>query len=149
MNPDPIIIQEIEWMSQALLRVDTMYSKNLGEIPIFEQPCGQTRWRTLSWTSRFKEYHNQWAKKMKYEDPWWSIPLGQPLSVLPKTVERHEHSEGQSCFCHCDWKYSFLNLHIHFLLAPLWITLVCFSFCRYQLVELFQYRNDFCFFAYC
>ncbi|XP_050996793.1 oocyte-expressed protein homolog [Acomys russatus] len=58
---------EIEWMSQALLRVDTANSGNLTEITIFGRPSAQARMKSIlmSMAATHKENYIQRAMKMK------------------------------------------------------------------------------------
>lgn len=42
-SPDQVIILEMEWMSQVLLTVDIVNSRDLLEIVIFGQPCIQNQ----------------------------------------------------------------------------------------------------------
>ena len=42
-SPDQVIILEMEWMSQVLLTVDIVNSRDLVEMVIFGQPCIQNQ----------------------------------------------------------------------------------------------------------
>ncbi|KAL6086279.1 hypothetical protein STEG23_007288, partial [Scotinomys teguina] len=45
--PNLALISEIEWISQALLRVDTVDFGNLSEITIYGRPCVKNRMKNI------------------------------------------------------------------------------------------------------
>nr|AKZ42329.1 oocyte-expressed protein [Castor fiber] len=84
---DRTVIPEMEWMSQALLRVDTVDSGNLAEITIFGRPRIQNRVKSilLSLASWHKDLRFQRAKKIKQLEEFlkshssWSDTPQHPL----------------------------------------------------------------------
>ncbi|OBS57463.1 hypothetical protein A6R68_11408 [Neotoma lepida] len=66
-GPNHALVSEIEWISQALLRVDAVDSGNLAEITIYGRPCVKNRMKTilLNLAAWHKEHHVQRATKMK------------------------------------------------------------------------------------
>ncbi|XP_038178167.1 oocyte-expressed protein homolog [Arvicola amphibius] len=66
-GPNQVLIPEIEWLSQALLRVDIVDSGNVAEITIYGRPCVKNRMRNilLHLAACHKEEHVQRATKMK------------------------------------------------------------------------------------
>ncbi|NP_001185846.1 oocyte-expressed protein homolog [Sus scrofa] len=65
-GPNQVLVPKIEWMSQALLMVDTVNAENLVEITVFGRPTVQHRVKNvlLSLASRHRE-HRARAEKME------------------------------------------------------------------------------------
>ncbi|XP_029425722.1 oocyte-expressed protein homolog [Nannospalax galili] len=81
-GPDRMVIPEMEWLSQALLRVDTVDTGNLAEITIFGRPREQNRVKNilLNLASWHKEHRVQRAKKMEQLEEFLKVHSSiQPL----------------------------------------------------------------------
>ncbi|XP_006995152.1 oocyte-expressed protein homolog [Peromyscus maniculatus bairdii] len=66
-GPNRSLISEIEWISQALLRVDTVDSGKMAEITIYGRPSVKNRMKNIlsNLATWHKEHHVQRAAKMK------------------------------------------------------------------------------------
>ncbi|XP_059123016.1 oocyte-expressed protein homolog [Peromyscus eremicus] len=66
-GPNQSLISEIEWISQALLRVDTVDSGKMAEITIYGRPSVKNRMKNIlsNLATWHKEQHVQRAAKVK------------------------------------------------------------------------------------
>uniref|UniRef100_A0A8D1CAB3 KH-like RNA-binding domain-containing protein n=1 Tax=Sus scrofa TaxID=9823 RepID=A0A8D1CAB3_PIG len=76
LGPNQVLVPKIEWMSQALLMVDTVNAENLVEITVFGRPTVQHRVKNvlLSLASRHRE-HRARAEKMEQLEEFLKHPV--------------------------------------------------------------------------
>ncbi|XP_031200596.1 oocyte-expressed protein homolog [Mastomys coucha] len=90
IGPDHTEISEMEWMCQALLRVDSADSGNLAEITIFGRPSAQIRLKNilLNMAAWHKEKEAQRATKINEVEEFLKVRASSFLSKLsPKGVK--------------------------------------------------------------
>ncbi|XP_031241359.1 oocyte-expressed protein homolog [Mastomys coucha] len=84
IGPDHAEISEMEWMGQALLRVDSANCGNLAEITIFGRPSAQIRLKNilLNMTTWHKEDEAQRAMKINEVEEFLKVRASSILSNL-------------------------------------------------------------------
>ncbi|MBZ3886973.1 Oocyte-expressed protein-like protein [Sciurus carolinensis] len=90
---DRSILSEIEWMSQALLRVDTTDTGNLVEITVFGHPRVKNRVKSilLSLATWYRELRDQRAKKIKHLEEFLKARASCPDAL------KHPVQHNQDC----------------------------------------------------
>ncbi|XP_036049522.1 oocyte-expressed protein homolog [Onychomys torridus] len=89
-GPNQSLIPEIEWISQALLRVDVVDSGKMAEVTIYGRPCVKNRMKNIisNLANWHKEHHVQRAEKMK-----------QLEEFLKNHSSKHQPTPGEKGTC--------------------------------------------------
>ncbi|XP_051053966.1 oocyte-expressed protein homolog [Phodopus roborovskii] len=88
-GPNQALISEIEWISQALVRVDTVDSGNLAEITICGRPFVKNRLKNilLNLAVWHKEHNVQRATKLKQLEEFLKTLPSDSNNNLPEPVQ--------------------------------------------------------------